>query len=246
MQEINYAGNLFLLPSDTATEAAVVTTNGIIKSNGRLVMGRGIAGYSAAHHAHIDVVLADHVRANGNVPCDAGVYGDAERAKAGISPKVRVLPMPTKNDWRDPSTLDLILSSCRKLVDLADRTGLSRVYLPMPGCTNGRLRYEGQVRQAIAAVLDDRFIVAVPGLDALPIEEGRAVLDGYDRDAGGAETLATASGPAYAGDQLLYRRTIAALTGKPDAYDWYEISVAGEGRAMVFDPDGRLCPSQAR
>lgn len=94
MQEIKYAGNLFLLPSNPSTEAAVVTTNGMIKSNGRLVMGRGIAGYSAAHHAGIDVRLAEHVRRNSNVPADAGTYDDVERTRAGLPAAVRVLSPP--------------------------------------------------------------------------------------------------------------------------------------------------------
>lgn len=138
--------------------------------------------------------------------------------------------------------LPLIVDGCRALVAMADALGLSRVYLPMPGCTNGRLSYEGQVRQAIAAILDDRFIVAVPDLDRLPVAEGRAVVEGCDRDAASREILATASHIVEASDRLRRWRDVAALAGLAAPYDWYELYVAGDGVSMVFDPDFRLCP----
>lgn len=246
MQEINYSGNLFLLPSNPNTEAAVVTTNGIIKRDGRLVMGKGIAGYSASHHAGIDIRLAEHVRKNGNTPADAGTYHDAERAAMGIAACVRVLSLPTKDHWKDPSILRHIVDGCRGLMALADDLRLSRVYLPMPGCTNGGLSYKDQVRKAISLVLDDRFVVAVPNLDALPVVKDKPMLTGYDRDAASYETLATASSIGGVGEQMLFRATIAAITKRPEPYDWYEIGMPGKATpsvssSLVFDPSFRLC-----
>ena len=247
MQEINFSGNLFLLPGDPTKEAAVVTTNGIIKSNGRLVMGRGIAGYSAARHAGIDVLLAEHVRANGNVPCDAGTYDDSERAAAGLPSAVRVLSLPTKDHWKDPSSLSLIVGGCRKLVAMADALGLERVYLPMPGCTNGRLSYGKDVRAAIAAVLDDRFVVMVPDLDALPNPEGQVFLSGYDKDDGRYDVLSTSAQWPTALGWIAHAMDLPAksILSYPD-YDWYEIQSAGSDRAAVVDGTGRVCPSQPR
>lgn len=155
-----YPGNLFLLP-DGEREAAVVTTNGIVKSNRDLVMGAGIAKYCRDNYDGIAAMLGDHVSRNGNVPAYAGRWRDPYRETMGKDPMVTVLSCPTKGHFRDHSDLRLIRESCRGLVRIADEHGLVRVYVPALGCALGRLSWKDQVRPAIAPILDDRFTAAI-------------------------------------------------------------------------------------
>ena len=131
------------------TEAMTVTTNGIIKANGNAVMGRGIA-LTVDNRYHVSGKLAEHLRANGNVPCDLGVYDG-----------FHLLTYPTKNNWRDNSSIELIMKSSRRLMALADELGLTKIYSVKPGCNNGHLDWQTQVKPAIQPILDDRFIFLV-------------------------------------------------------------------------------------
>lgn len=72
---------------------------------------------------------------------------------------VRVLTCPTKHDWRDRSDLTLIRRSCEQLVAICDKFGVRTCYLPRPGCANGGLDWETQVRPVVEPILDDRFVV---------------------------------------------------------------------------------------
>lgn len=162
MIEIRYDGNLFLLPSNKK-EAGVVTTNAIIRSNGRLVMGAGIAKYCRDTHKDIDLILGNHVACNGNKPCYAGEFHDRNRQHANPGQdKVNVISMPTKQNWRDPSDTNLIRESCRGLMLIADKEGFTHIYLPAPGCSHGGLDYVTQVREILLTELDDRFTVCLP------------------------------------------------------------------------------------
>lgn len=159
MKEMRYGGNLFLLPK--GNEAGVVTTNGILKSDGRLVMGAGIAKYARDNFRDIDMTLGALVSKHGSHSYFLGSYEDAHRSAEGLAPNVFVLSMPTKRHWRDPSDIGLIVQSAVELSVLATRNNLEAVYLPAPGCSNGQLDYASQVRPAIAKVLDSRFIVCL-------------------------------------------------------------------------------------
>lgn len=160
MKEIRYDGNLFLLPD--GPEAAAVTTNGIVKSDGRAVMGAGIAKYARDSLTDIDVLLGRFLSLYGNHAYFMGSFQDNHRAAAGKPASVFVVTMPTKNDWRDGSDLELIRRSAVELMGIAARNNLRRVYLPAPGCALGRLDYKTQVRPAISNILDDRFTACLP------------------------------------------------------------------------------------
>ncbi|MCM1296804.1 MAG: hypothetical protein NC311_14800 [Muribaculaceae bacterium] len=164
MKEIRYGGNLFLLgPENKSARAAyAVTTNGMLKSGSRLVMGAGIAKYARDNFKGIDTALGKLVGASGNHAYFLGAWEDANRSRAGLDPRVFVISFPTKNDWRDPSSLALITQSAHEAMSVADRNNLDAVYMPMPGCSLGRLDYARDVRPAISGILDGRFHVAVP------------------------------------------------------------------------------------
>lgn len=140
------AADIFKMPHGEH-EAMCVTTNGIIKNNGEAVMGRGIAK-SVNDRYKVSYALARHLREHGNTPCDLGIHDG-----------FHVLSFPTKHDWRNDSSIQLIGQSAERLMALADSLGLEKIYLTKPGCANGHLDWELQVRPVLEGILDDRFIV---------------------------------------------------------------------------------------
>ncbi len=121
-----------------------ITTNGIIKKDGTLVMGAGIALQAKQRFPDVPAKLADAVRKHGN--------------HAFFLLKEIMFSFPTKHDWRDKTDIDLIAKSCRQLVDLTDRMAFKYVFLHKPGCANGQLDW-AEVNAVISSILDDRFTV---------------------------------------------------------------------------------------
>ena len=141
-------GNIFDLPEKRdGTEAICVTTNGMIRNDGKAVMGAGVAKAFRDKYYGIDILLARHLRENGNVPANLGIYDGCY-----------VLTFPTKNNWMYSSDINLIEQSAIMIKKLADDLNLSTIYLPKPGCTNGHLNWE-DVEKVISKHLDERFVI---------------------------------------------------------------------------------------
>ena len=147
MKEI--IGDLFNPPIDT--DAICITTNGMIRSDGKAVMGRGVALAAKNKFLGIDVNLAQAIKQSGNhtniiyvyaLPSDKFVY---------------IFSLPTKNDWRDKSDINLIIRSCAELRVIANKCDFKKIILPRPGCANGGLNWV-DVKKAIS-FLDDRFYI---------------------------------------------------------------------------------------
>lgn len=138
-------------------EVLVCTTNNVVKNDGSLVMGKGIAGsfnsefpflaqnwgavvegMAEGGHTDYNVILDGPRRFNHNTVYLAGVQ--------------------TKRRWQDPSDMDLVVNSVKKLRDLADLLCWSRVICPKFGCANGGLVW-AEVEKKISKILDDRFII---------------------------------------------------------------------------------------
>lgn len=150
MQVLHNIHNLFDLPHEhNNTEAVCITTNGIVRTDGKAVMGRGIAKY-ADEHFNLSKKLADYLILTGNHAYDLGIYE-----------KFHIISFPTKQDWRKKSDIKLIIQSCHEVIKIADDLELQTIYLPAPGCGNGQLRYQ-DVEPVISKILDDRFIVGLP------------------------------------------------------------------------------------
>lgn len=145
--------NIFDLPDKSGNMAVCVTTNGIIKTNGDAVMGKGIAK-EANQRFHLAGALAKHLREDGNTPFNFGVY------QSGNS-KFHVISFPTKWDWKNDSDLDLIQASALLLLKICNETNITTCYLPPVGCGLGSLDYSKQVKPLLEFILDDRFVVVL-------------------------------------------------------------------------------------
>lgn len=140
-------GDLFQLLKAGEYDAACITTNGVLRWNGRAVMGAGVAKACVQHIPNAEALLGSKIRRNGNITQLISTYHGRP-----------VFSFPTKHHWRDPSDIELIKQSCRQLMELIDSLGLQRVLLPKPGCANGGLDWS-YVRGEIAPILDERVVI---------------------------------------------------------------------------------------
>lgn len=155
MKEINYDGNIFLLPKPVK-DACCVTTNGDIRRNGKAVMGAGIARYCRDHFTAVDSMLAMKLKSGGNHVHHLGYH----TAPGGS--EFLLMSFPTKEHWTEDSKPGLIRQSCKEAVRFADDYKLEHIYMPCPGCSNGRLDYWTDVRPILYEGLDSRFVVCIP------------------------------------------------------------------------------------
>lgn len=139
-------GNIWTYPA----EVVLITTNGIVKSNGECVMGRGCAREARDYFPGISLKLAEYLAQYGNRPFNLGHWNTTPSGQKWV------WTFPTKHDWRDNSDLELIATSARHLVQMADKFEVSTIVLPRPGCANGKLSWS-VVQPIITDILDDRF-----------------------------------------------------------------------------------------
>lgn len=125
----------------------VITTNGGVRRDGACVMGRGCARTARDRFAGLDQHLGSLIREHGNRAFRLGTWDGIPLAS-----------MPVKHNWSDTADVDLITTSARQLVEMADKFHWERIVVPRPGCGNGGLDWD-DVRPHLADVLDDRFDV---------------------------------------------------------------------------------------
>ena len=139
-------------------DAIVFTSNGIVRSDGQLVMGAGIAkAFNDKFY-----LLADEagwrVKRDGNHVHAFWAMASKDRS---ISPETVIFSFPTKHHFKDKSDIVLIERSAKELVKFVDALTLrplKRIYLPRPGVGLGQLKWE-DVKKVIEPILDDRFVV---------------------------------------------------------------------------------------
>lgn len=103
-----------------------VTTNGIVKRNGELVMGAGIAKQAANRYPALPRLLGQGVRKHGNVPL--------------LVEEIGIISFPTKHNWKNKSVPSLILKSAERIAKLADY--YDHILMTRPGCGLGGLNWE--------------------------------------------------------------------------------------------------------
>ena len=121
-----------------------ITTNGIVKSNGELVMGRGIALQVKQRYPELPRLLGELVKNGGNIP----YYIEDHN----------ICSFPTKNHWWDKSDIKLIINSCHHLNRIVNSFDKYAV-LTRPGCGNGGLSWETEVKPVISTILNNRVAI---------------------------------------------------------------------------------------
>lgn len=119
-----------------------VTTNGEIRSDGKAVMGAGVAKYVRDKFKGIDYILGQQLKTNGNII--STIWGDPH-----------IVSFPTKHKWRDKSCPVLIEENLKYLSLFK-----GVIVLPRPGCSNGGLDWETCIKPLCEKYLvEDRFII---------------------------------------------------------------------------------------
>lgn len=136
-------------------DAVCIPTNGMYTVRNdvpRAVMGRGVAYEAARRYPGLREYLGLELKQRGNIPMSL--------IRAGNNPSEDpiLVSFPTKNHWRNKSSLRLIARSAYRLAQKADINGWEVITLPRPGCGNGGLDWT-VVKAIIGPVLDDRFII---------------------------------------------------------------------------------------
>lgn len=124
-----------------------VPTNGKCRWAGRAIMGPGVALAAARRFPNLPILLGAKLRASGN--------------HAYYWHECRLVTLPTKESWTQPSTLGLIARTAREAVHLADHNRLTTIYCPRLGCGLGGLAWK-DVASVLTSLWDDRFIIVHP------------------------------------------------------------------------------------
>lgn len=124
-----------------------VTTNGIVKPNGELVMGAGCALSFKRAFPSLPKTLGEKIKSKGNRPV---VGGKVENTY--------IVSFPTKNHYKENSNLELIKNSALFLVKIADYYKATSIYIPSPGTGLGNLSKD-IVYDELKKILDDRFTI---------------------------------------------------------------------------------------
>jgi hypothetical protein len=109
-------------------------------------MGRGCARQAAARFPELPRKLASRI--------------SAERNHVFYFPEHGLITFPVKHNWWEAADLGLIERSARELLKMIEVKKIKEaVYLPRPGCGNGRLNWE-DVKKFLSPILKpDQFHV---------------------------------------------------------------------------------------
>lgn len=129
------------------SDIVCVTTNGIVKSNGELVMGAGCALSFKKAFPTLPKTLGEKVKEKGNRPL-----------VGGKSEGTYIVSFPTKEHYSSKSDLALIIKSASMLVEIANFYKATSIYIPSPGTGLGGLSKE-EVYSKLSDILDDRFTI---------------------------------------------------------------------------------------
>lgn len=128
-------GNIWSSREDKYSWMAI-TTNSVVKADGKLVMGAGIAKEALMYYPNIDQVLGSKISK------PLGFYGCISL------PNYRLIALQTKYNFKDKSTIELIKRSIHKLTEIIDLTKIYNidysyqdliVHIPFPGIGHGGL-----------------------------------------------------------------------------------------------------------
>lgn len=143
---LEVTGDFFSYADEQDIKVLVCTTNQVVKADGRLVMGAGIARTFRDQFLDLDKIWGRQT----------------EFKKSSLTVSWDYLPyvligFPTKYHWRDPSDIRLIRKSLRKLEELVDYYNFDRILMTRPGCGNGGFRWSEIYKEM--KHLDDRYTI---------------------------------------------------------------------------------------
>ncbi len=128
----------------------VITTNGTLRSDGKCVMGRGVALQATHKLPRIAKILGDLIKEKGNNVHYLGPFITSNERHYNM------FSFPVKNNWWEKASLELIEYSCKELVTLV--LPKRKIVMVRPGCGNGNLSWK-DVKPICEQYLDDNFVI---------------------------------------------------------------------------------------
>lgn len=117
-----------------------IPTNGWINGSGENPMGRGIALQANKIFHKLDRAVGNQLKKNGN--------------HVFYFERQKLITFPTKENWRDDASLQLIEQSCKELKLLLNKMTNIKVVLPKVGCGWGKLTWD-KVKPIVEKYLDE-------------------------------------------------------------------------------------------
>jgi len=133
-------------------DAICVTTNGVVKKNGKAVMGAGNALQARNTFKGLALDLGRLIKKNGNIV-------QIIRFAIIHGKKIPIVSFPVKYNWWEKADLELIRKSLIQLLVEIKFNQWKKVILPRPGCMNGKLSWLTEVKPLLELFADDRIYV---------------------------------------------------------------------------------------
>ena len=130
-----------------------ITTNNIVKPNGDLVMGAGIARRARNLHPSIARMFGNKVQKR-------------HIAQPICSYKGQTLwSIPTKYHFKDKSNINLIEESLQQIKYYLDNNKINNINLPLLGCSNGGLSWKKDVEPLVVKYFNNDLRVTFWALE---------------------------------------------------------------------------------
>ena len=130
-------------------DAIVCPTNGVVKKNGELVMGGGLALQFKKRFPYIPFIWGQKVDLLGN---------HLSKYSHDKSDLPVLISFPSKHHWKDKSDINLIKRSLNELMKCVEEENYKKILLPKVGCGLGGLLWK-DIKHIISEQLDDRYTV---------------------------------------------------------------------------------------
>ena len=152
---IEIIGDFWKIKEQEKPDVICFTSNKIIKTQQKLVMGAGIAKQFRDKYQNLDSDIAQRILSGQHTNHIVMVR---ESKYTRTPSNTYISTFPTKNNYIHPSDIELIQTSAKTLLDIVNAVGFRKILLTKPGCGRGNLNWE-DVKLIIEPILDNRFII---------------------------------------------------------------------------------------
>jgi hypothetical protein len=134
-------------------DALVVTLNTIVKNNGALTMGAGIAKQFVKEYPNIPFIFGEMTK-------EMYKYSDEPYPLCTMLDNGKyVIGIHTKLHWKNESPLWLVHRSISSMVSLVNSLNIKKVLMTRPGCGHGGRNWKMEIKPILNELLDERFTV---------------------------------------------------------------------------------------
>ena len=127
---IEMEGDYWLIKEEVNPDCLVVTTNGVVKGNGKLVMGAGIAKDFRNKFKDLDEYFG-HCIEYTFLQYDNSYY--IYHVVTSFDYNEIIIALQTKGHWKDPSKLNIVENSVKQLVQKVNEYNVNKVLMTRPG-----------------------------------------------------------------------------------------------------------------